>query len=312
MQNPTTFQKWKSLLLIPLIILLLGFIWGSSFILMKRGLLGFPSDQIAALRLAIAFLAILPFHYFNRKHYKNIPWPFILIVGFAGNGIPAFLFAYAQTGIPSATAGILNSLTPVFTLAIGAIVFSQPFHKLNLIGVFLGLTGAISLIALRSNGAIEFNFSFGGWIILATVLYAISVNTLRHKLAHIPPIPVACLALSSVGFPALVYIGFSDFFDRIETEPAQQAIRYVMILAVAGTAFSLFLFNKLVHLAGALPASTVTYLIPVFALGWGILDGEEISWIHAAGISIILTGIWLVNFKKSKKELEVLPKETKI
>lgn len=304
MQNPSAFQKWKSLLLIPLIILLLGFIWGSSFILMKKGLQGFPSDQIAALRLAIAFLAILPFHYFNRKHYKNIPWPFILIVGFAGNGIPAFLFAYAQTGIPSATAGILNSLTPVFTLAIGAIVFSQPFHKLNLLGVFLGLTGAISLIALRSNGSIEFNLSFGGWIILATVLYAISVNTLRHKLTHIPPVAVACLALSTVGFPALIYLGFTDFSERIETEAAQQAIRYVVTLAIAGTAFSLFLFNKLVHLAGALPASTVTYLIPVFALGWGILDGEEIGWIHAAGISIILTGIYLVNFKSSPKQSE--------
>lgn len=311
MQEPTGYQKWKALLLIPGIILVLGFIWGSSFILMKRGLIGFPADQIAALRLSIAFLAILPFHYFNRKHYKNIPWRYILIVGFAGNGIPAFLFAYAQTGIPSATAGILNSLTPVFTLAIGVAIFKQPFHKLNILGVILGLTGAISLIALRSNGSIEFNLSFGGWIILATVLYAISVNTLRHKLRQIPPIPVACLALSTVGFPALIYLGFTDFSERIASEVSQSAIKYILTLAIAGTAFSLFLFNKLVHLAGALPASTVTYLIPVFALGWGILDGEEIGWVHALGIAVILTGIWLVNRKAIEKNKDLPEPELK-
>jgi drug/metabolite transporter (DMT)-like permease len=297
----SNFEKWKNLLFVPGIILLLGFIWGSSFILMKRGLLGFPSDQIAAMRLSFAFLAILPFHYIYRKHYRNIPWRFILIVGFAGNGIPAFLFAFAQTGIPSATAGILNSLTPVFTLTIGALVFAQPFHKINAVGVLLGLIGAISLIALRTNGEIEFNLTYGGWIILATVLYAISVNTLRYKLSHISPIPIACLALSSVGVPALFYIiGFTDFMDRVGRPEAQHALMFVLTLAIIGTAFSLFLFNKLVQIAGALPASTVTYLIPVFALGWGILDGEEIGWIHAVGIAIILTGIWLVNFKPQR------------
>lgn len=297
-------ERWKKLLLIPGIILVLGFIWGSSFILMKRGLVGFPADQIAAIRLSFAFLAILPFHLIYRKWYKNLPWRYLLIVGFAGNGIPAFLFAYAQTGIPSATAGILNSLTPVFTLTIGALVFAQPFHRLNVAGVLLGLTGAISLISLRSNGTLEFNFEYGGWIILATVLYAISVNTLRHKLTHLPPIAVACLALTSVGIPALLYLITTDFAQRIGQPESLHALKYVLTLGIAGTAFSLFLFNKLVHLAGALPASTVTYLIPVFALGWGILDGEEIGWIHAVGISLILAGIWLVNYKgtvQSKK-----------
>lgn len=297
-------KVWLRTFAIPLTILLLGFIWGSSFILMKRGLLGFPADQIAALRLSIAFITVLPFHFIYRKYYKNLPWKFILIVGFAGNGIPAFLFAYAQTGMPSANAGILNSLTPVFTLLIGAIIFTQKISWINVTGVLAGLAGAISLIMLKTNGSIDIDFTYGGWIIFATLLYAISVNTLKFKLSSIPPIPIACLALTAVGFPALIYLlMLTDFSVRVEAPLAQEALKYVVILAVAGTTFSLFLFNKLVQMAGALPASAVTYLIPVFALGWGVLDGEEIGWIHGIGIGGILLGIGLVNYKSGSKKI---------
>jgi len=287
-------QKFK----VSILILVLGLIWGSSFILMKRGLLGFPSDQIAAIRLSFACLALLPFHWQYRKYYRNLPWRFLAIVGLAGNGIPAFLFAYGQIGLPSATVGILNSLTPVFTLLVGAVIFTQSISVANVLGVFIGLAGACGLILLRTGGSLEMDMSYGAWIIFATLLYAISINTIRHKLQGIPPLAIACLALSIVGVPAFVYLLSTDFFSRMETRAAQQALPYILILAVVGTAFSLVLFNKLVQHSGALPASSVTYLIPIVALAWGFLDGEVLGWGHIAGVVGILCGITLVNMRK--------------
>ncbi|NBV14870.1 MAG: EamA family transporter, partial [Sphingobacteriia bacterium] len=144
-----------------MLILLLALIWGSSFILMKKGLTGFPPEQIAGLRLAFACLALSPFHIKYHKKYKTIPWRFLIIVALAGNGIPAFLFAYAQTGLNSATAGILNSLTPVFTLLLGYLVFSQRLNLYHLAGVVLGLIGAVSLLASRVTHGLTLDFEFG-------------------------------------------------------------------------------------------------------------------------------------------------------
>jgi drug/metabolite transporter (DMT)-like permease len=292
--------------MIPLLIILLGSIWGSSFILMKRGLHGFPAEQIAAIRLTFAFLALSPFLLKYRKHLHPQSLKFLLVVGLAGNGIPAFLFAYGQTGLPSATVGILNSLTPVFTLLIGAFIFAQGLTYKNIIGVVAGLGGAISLILIRSDGKIALDFTYGGWIIFATLLYAISVNTIRYKLYAIPPFAIACLALTLVGMPAALYLfAGTDFLLRVQTDAGSRAFPYVLTLAIVGTAFSLVLFNKLVQMSGALSASTVTYIIPVVALGWGVLDGESITWVHGIGIAGIAIGISLVN--SYKKKISVIP-----
>lgn len=292
--------------MVPLLIILLGSIWGSSFILMKKGLVGFPSEQIAAIRLTFAFLALSPFLFKYVKHLNLHSLKFLLIVGMAGNGIPAFLFAYGQTGLPSATVGILNSLTPVFTLLIGAVVFAQGLTLRNILGVVAGLGGAISLILIRSDGRLSLDFTYGGWIIFATLLYAISVNTIRHKLYNIPPFGIACLALTLVGTPATLYLlAGTDFIERVQTDTGAHAFPYVLTLAVVGTAFSLILFNKLVQMSGALSASTVTYIIPVVALGWGVFDGESITWVHGIGITGIIIGISLVN--KYKKQNPVIP-----
>jgi drug/metabolite transporter (DMT)-like permease len=284
-----------------MLILLLALIWGSSFILMKKGLIGFPPEQIAGLRLAFACFALSPFHFIYYKKYKTLPWRFLIIVALAGNGIPAFLFAYAQTGLNSATAGILNSLTPVFTLLLGCLVFSQRLNLYHLAGVVLGLIGAVSLLASRVTNGFTLDFEYGGWIILATLLYAVSVNTLRHRLNTYPPLMVATLALSLAGIPAFFFLMGTDFFSRVTTPIGYSSVGYILILSFAGTAVSLILFNRLIQLSGALSATSVTYLMPVVALFWGLLDHEEINWSHGIGLGLILIGVWLVNYTSHAK-----------
>jgi drug/metabolite transporter (DMT)-like permease len=277
----------------------LAFIWGSSFILMKRGLMVFDPGQVASIRMFVSFLCLLPFIFRRIPEIKKEHWKFLIASGLLGNGIPAFLFATAQMQVPSAMAGMLNSLTPVFTLVIGLLVFHTDVSYSKVLGVFIGLAGASSLIWF-SNGS---HWSGASWmallIVAATVMYACSVNIIKHKLAEIDSMLLSGCALVAVGPPTGIYLFCTDFTTKMTTvSGAWSALGYVMTLGIFGTAISLVLFNKLIKLSGALFASSVTYLIPIVALAWGFVDGEPIKWYHVLALTAILTGVYLINYRK--------------
>lgn len=289
-------------------LVLLALIWGSSFILMKKGLMYFRSDQVAALRMLVAFIASFPF---VAHHYKNIEkgkFKYMAVVGIFGSGIPAILFTTAQTHINSFLAGMLNSLTPVFTLLIGFWFFKSRFSAWQIAGVAAGFIGAAGLILVSADGNISTDSWYAILIVIATLFYGISVNTIKAKLTGINALIISGFALFFVGVPYGIYLFSTDFVHRLSTvDGAWHGVMYVVILALFGTALSNILYFHLVKIASPLFASAVTYLIPIVALFWGLGDGESLSPWHIPAMLTILGGVAMISYDgyKARKLAEL-------
>ena len=280
-----------------LTLLFLATVWGSSFILMKKGLLVFSDVQVAALRLFIAFLSLVPFLFraFKKVSKKHI-FP-IVIMAFFGNGIPAFLFTKAQTQLDSSLVGILNSLVPLFTLLLGVYFFKSRPSKTNIAGVLLGLCGAVFLTLFSMGKGVEIN-NYVLLVVLATVMYAVSINVIKKYLQDIDALSITALAFSIIGPLSAFYIFNADFLTLAKTDQGIEAMLYIALLAVVGTSSAVVIFNKLISRSSAIFASSVTYLIPIIAILWGMFDGEIITIHHILAVAIILSGVYLVNKKK--------------
>ncbi|MCS7019293.1 MAG: DMT family transporter [Cytophagales bacterium] len=280
-----------------ILLFLLALIWGSSFILMKRGLIVFSAGEVGALRIVIAFLLLLPI---ALKHWRAIPahsWRYVFLTGCLGNLLPAFLFATAQQHLASSVVGILNALTPIFTLLVGVLFFALPLRKWQLIGIAMGFAGSISLSWVQSGGEVG---SFNPYILLivmATVCYGISVNIIGKYLRHLPSLAVSSTALTTVGPLALIYLGAVEHIpDKLaQGSKAWLALGYVSMLGIFGTALGLIFFNKLVKITSPVFGSSVTYLIPLVALLWGIVDSEAFGLLHLTGMMLIVGGVYVAN-----------------
>jgi len=283
-------------LLAYLILAGLSLLWGSSFILMKRILPVFPPMELATLRIGMAGLAMVPLWlwHMRRDHWPLLPW--FAVVGLVGNGIPALLFAVAQTGIQSGAAGVLNALTPMFTLVVGWTFFGRPAHRGQLVGLALGLGGALLLILSQHQVAGSSQPALALLLVLATFFYGISVNTVGHKLRGITPWLTASFPLVLASVPALLALAIlGDPVGSVQKPGGMEALGLLVFLSLINSALSLVAFNYLIHLAGPLFASTTTYLMPVVALLWGVWDGESLHFYHGAGLLAIIAGIALVN-----------------
>ena len=271
----------------------LSIIWGSSFILIKKSLLVFSDYEVALLRMVIAWLILIPItfkKFFSLK--KKIILP-ILVVAFLGNAFPAFLFAKAQTQINSSTVGILNSLVPIFTILIG-FLFKNKTSTKQLLGVLIGFFGAVLLFAGDVNLGLLNSYSL--LIILASIFYAINLNTIKSFLKKISAVEIAGYAFFIIGPISTFLLLFSDFFDKMNYHSgAYEALFYVFILGAFGTSFAIIIFNYLIIKTSAIFTSSVTYLIPIVALTWGFIDGEIINENHIFSLLIIILGVYLTN-----------------
>lgn len=282
------------------LLIFLAFIWGSSFILMKKGLRSYTHDQVAALRMFISFLAFLPFGIKSFKKITKENYKSLILVGYIGSAIPAFLFTKAQTRIDSSLAGMLNSMTPLFTLIIGLLFYNSKARLIHAVGIFLGLIGALGLIMYTSGrGELFSNINYYGlFIVIATICYGINVNQVKYKIKDLNGLELTALAFMFVGPFAGIYLLFSDFSFALSTPDYLLNLGYISILSVVGTMMALAIFNSLIQYTSALFGSSVTYIIPVFAIMWGLFDGEKISVFHFLWISLIFIGVYLVNLKK--------------
>lgn len=281
------------------ILILLAFIWGSSFILMKRGLYHegtklFSPWQVAALRLSSAFVVLIPVLIKHIRHIFSGLFLPLLVVGWFGNGLPAYLFTLAQTEMASGVVGMLNSLVPLFTFFISISIFKSSWRWAQLFGILIGLFGAIYLISL-SAVVLEGNWWYAGFVVIATLCYAISVNTIRHKLAELSSLTIASLGLSLAGIPSFIYLISSSPWIVMSREGSGLGLLAGIALGVVGTAGALILFNGLIKRNGVLFSSSVTYVIPIFAVMWALIDGEQLSWKQALAGAIVLSGVYLVN-----------------
>ena len=288
-----------------IILIVLSLVWGSSFILMKQGLKAFSSDEVASIRITIASAFMLPFLI---KHYKidlkkNAKG--LLLMGVFGNLIPAFLFTKAETQISSSLTGMLNALTPMFTIMIGMIAFNHKISKNQIIGVLVGFLGAIALVALGDNKENDQtkNIMYSLLVAAATLCYAISVNGIKAYLGHVNSLTATVWSFTLIGPIAAIYLfGFTDVINHATQHPeGLKSLGYITILAVFGSALSVVIFNVLIKLSGSVFASSCTYLIPIVAIGWGLFDDEAINLFQVLAVIVIIAGIWMIN---STKKLE--------
>ncbi len=289
-----TTKKW-------LFLLILSVIWGSSFILIKKSLLGLTPYQLGALRTIITGIILFSVGLKSLKSIKKEEWKWIVISGCLGSFLPAFLFAIAETEIDSAITSILNSLVPLNAILIGFSVFKIGFTRRQLLGVITGFIGTSILIFKGADLNPDQNYLYAGFVIMSTVMYAFNVNIIKKYLQHVKPLSIATGNYVAIVLPAVVILIATDFFSETtySNPNFKMAMIYVFILSLFGTALAKVLFNTLVQISTPVFASSVTYLMPVVALGWGLLDGEEFGVVQLFASAIILLGVFLAHKKKT-------------
>ena len=278
---------------------ILSLIWGSSFILIKKGLVGLNSVQLASLRMIFAASVIYIYSYNSIKKIPKKSWKWIVITAYLGTFFPVYLISYGQTEIESGLASIITTVTPINTLIIGIIFFSLTFSIKQLLGLFIGLVGAVLLLYEASETNLNSNIYFSFFIYLTTVGYAASVNLIKKYLTNIPPEAVTAGIFLSISPPAIIVLYFSDFTDLNFQDPViLKSIFFVLVLGVFGSAIAQTLFNKFVKISSPIFASAVTYTMPVVAIFWALIDGEILSIMQFFATAIILIGVYLVNKRK--------------
>lgn len=276
----------------------LALIWGSSFILIKKGLVGLTPMQLGSLRILFAAIFLLLIGFKSLAKIPRIQWKYIALTATLGTFVPAYLFAIAQTQIDSTVSSILNSLTPLNTLIFGILAFGLSFRRAQIFGVIIGLIGTFLLIV---NGALHHpdqNYYYAILVLIASVCYAINVNLIKKYLSDLSPLSISTGNFLVLLFPALLVLIFSGFFEVIAVESVQHSVLFVLILGVMGTGIANIIFFKTIQLSSPVFATSVTYLIPVVAFGWGLLDNEMLTPVQFLGAFIILFGVYL----SAKKE----------
>ena len=289
-------QKW-------IYLFILSLIWGSSFILIKKSLIGLTPYQLGALRTIITGLFLFAVGFKSLKTILKADWKWLIISGFLGSFIPSFLFAIAETEIDSAVASILNSLTPLNTILFGVTVFKIANTKRQVLGVIVGFIGTALLILKGADLNPQQNYLYAGFVLIATVCYAINVNIIKRYLQDVKPLAIATGNYAAIFIPALIVLCFSGFFTETtyNNPEFKMAMFYITILSFFGTAMAKVLFNKLIQMSTAVFASSVTYLITIVAVFWGVLDGEDFSFLQVIASIIILIGVYLSQKKHPKQ-----------
>tara|TARA_B100001939_G_scaffold239739_1_gene207302 strand:+ start:302 stop:1192 length:891 start_codon:yes stop_codon:yes gene_type:complete len=290
-------RKWGTLII-------LSIIWGSSYILIKKGLTGLTPIQLGSLRVIVTTILIAPIGYQKIKKIPKEKLKWVAFSAFVGSFLPAYLFAFAETEISSSVTAVMVSLTPLFTLLISVIIFGEELLRKQVLGVIVGFLGIIVLI---NNELLESSFSllYVMFVIIAAFCYAVNANVLKYKLPNIPALGIVFMSFLFMFIPAFIILFFSDFpFSDFASNPLIiESIIYIIILALFGTAIAKVLYIKLLAISTPVFSVSTTYLMPIIAIFWGLLDGESFQPIQFIGTLIILMGVYLVTKKKAPKRM---------
>jgi drug/metabolite transporter (DMT)-like permease len=271
----------------------LSLIWGSSFILIKKGLIGLTPIQLGSLRILFAGIFLLAIGFKSISKISLQQWKFIAITAFFGTFIPAYLFAIAQTEIDSSVSSILNSLTPLNTLVLGSIAFGLQFKRNQIFGVIIGLFGSALLILNGAMNHPEQNYYYALLILIASLCYATNVNLIKKHLSGMAPLSITTGNFLVLLLPATVILYFTDFLEVVTVPQVQHSMLFIVVLGVIGTGIANIIFFKLIQLSSPVFATSVTYLIPIVAFFWGLLDNEMLTPIQFLGAFIVLIGVYL-------------------
>ena len=281
-------------------LLVLSLIWGSSYILIKKGLVGLSPVQLGSFRILMTTFILLLFGYKSLKGWSLEQWKWMAFTGFFGTFFPSFLFAFSETEINSSVVAVLNGLTPLFTLLIAYLFFQQTVKKKQIGGVLLGFAGTLLLVAQEFSLAGNGDARYALLVVIAALCYGINVNTIKYKLEGVTPMAIALANFIAIALPALILLLTSAFpWATFYRDTAiMTSLGYILILALFGTAFAKVLFNKLLTISSAVFSISITYLLPIVAIGWGVLDGEHFGGMQWLASGLILGGIYLVTETK--------------
>jgi len=276
-----------------LLLAVLALIWGSSFILIKRGLVGLTPLQLGSLRMLFAFCFLIIVGFKSLTQISLGKWKYIALTAFTGTFVPAFLFAIAQSEIDSSISAILNSLTPLNALILGVTFFGLAFQRSQFIGVMIGLAGSLILILSGAVHNPDQNYWYALFVVVATCCYALNVNFIKKYLSDVNPLAITTGNFVVLAVPALVILSFTGFFGQLQEVKVQHSVLFVGILGIIGTGIANMLYFKLIHMTSPVFAASSAYLFPVVAIFWGLLDGEVLTMIQVLGAVIILSGVYL-------------------
>jgi drug/metabolite transporter (DMT)-like permease len=271
----------------------LALIWGSSFILIKKGLIGLTAFQLGSLRIIFAALFLLLIGFKSLIKIPRHLWKYVALTSVFGTFMPAYLFAIAETEIDSSITAILNSLTPLNTLILGAAFFGITFRRNQIWGVIIGLLGSMLLVF---NGAVshpEQNYYYAILVLIASICYAVNVNLIKRFLPDLSPLSITTGNFAVLLVPASLILFFTDFIDVIHVAEVQHSLLFILVLGVLGTGIANIIFFKLIQISSPVFATSVTYLIPVVAFFWGLLDHEMLTFVQFIGAFVILIGVYL-------------------
>lgn len=281
---------------------ILALIWGSSFILIKTGLQAFSAGEVGAMRIAFASVFLLPVSLPRLRLIQRRQWVLLAVVGLFGSLIPSFLFAAAQTEINSSIAGILNALTPLFTLIIGMLFFTQRASRDTLLGILIGFAGSVVLIASGSEDGLQGVNWYGLLVVCATIFYGANLNLIKFRITELNSRTITSVSLLIVGPAAVAYLlFFTPFVSHIQDPATHVSLMAVAALGIVGTAIALILFNQLVKITSPVFTSSVTYLIPIVAVFWGLIDGEQLTAGHYLGLGLIIGGVYLSTYRQRRQ-----------
>lgn len=277
-------------------LILLSLVWGSSFILIDFSLKGLTPIQVGCFRILISAIILIIVGYKSLLKLNKKEWYWITVNALLGTFFPAFLFAFAINSLDSAITAILNSLTPLNTLIFGFLLFGFGFKKRQLFGVLIGLVGTVLLIYFSKDISSNNSLFYISLVIIASMGYAINVNVIKKYLNDVRPIAITAGNFVVLIVPTIIILLFSlkiEGFDfNIQTN---KSLLYITILSIFGTAIAKTLFNKLVQISSPLFSTSVTYLIPIIAVFWGIYFGEKLNLNQLIAGLIILLGVYLAN-----------------
>tara|TARA_B100001093_G_C26810667_1_gene1007451 strand:+ start:356 stop:1243 length:888 start_codon:yes stop_codon:yes gene_type:complete len=280
----------------------LGLIWGSSFILMKRGLQSYPPIEITLYRIFIVFLVFAPIGIKDFFKIQKKTGLILLLSAIIGSVIPYFLFIKAQTKIDSSLNGILNSITPLFTLVFGVILFKQKTNIKAISGVLLGLIGASGLIILSNgtNNSLSRDYYYAILPVIGSACYALNINLIKNYLHEIPALKITSWSFIFIGpIAGIILLFYTDFTTHlIYNDVNYLNFLFINILGILGSGFAFWVFNLLIKETSSVFASSVTYLIPIVAIFWGVVDGEIFGILQGLLCLVIFCGIYMIKSKK--------------
>ncbi|MFT4736930.1 MAG: drug/metabolite transporter (DMT)-like permease [Cyclobacteriaceae bacterium] len=260
--------------------------------------------EVGALRILAASVFLMPIALQRLRRVPASSVRYLISVGFFGSLLPAFLFAIAQTRVPSSITGVMNAVTPIFTIIVGYLVYQQRYSRRVLLGIAIGFIGTAILITTGNQGGLTFNF-YILFIVLATVFYALNLNIIKYHLQDLTALTITSISLLIVGPLAAIYLfGFTPFVSNLSagSEAFYYSAGYIVLLGVLGTAIAMIIFNNIVRLTDPVFTSSVTYFIPIVAVVWGILDGEFLALMHILGMVFIVAGVYIANRKSKSKD----------